>query len=632
MTITWADLDRDRWAWAVSARAELRAGLAGLADPDDVAGVAHVMLVGDTHSGKTTVLLALLGVSDEHAGHAADVLRAGRGAGLSATAAPIRYCWSGHRDQWLLIEGKEQKDRTPRWLSDGELKDRLACYRSRSGEQVIWNVADPPLEIGIPDAMARSGITRPALRILDMPGLWAADDQEKRIARDLVRRAAPSMSLIVIVQAAHHMAAAMQEPAIAGNPHLACWHSDPARFRIVLTQAFSADSSRKLLVSEFGAAGWDPRAVTARLRSHVTEQLAQSAGVTAGQHGLEKIVFPVEVGDTREDMDPEYAANALPASDLMLAELRETLEDGASEDGLHLSAPILGRHIMSAVRQERERRQRRLDRLAGKYAAAQALATEKERDLERQKDAHDRVAREAAGIRADAATLEASRPVIRRPAKPEMKGPAVRDSQEQDRLALLRAASDLWDTWRAPGVSRSFPATLPANFERELRARYDQVVGCCQECSNVPPARWRHGRPDHCYAKMTTAMEQMQSWISTALGAHVEQAVSKAARDLDQARAVRNHARRVLATYRQELSAAATAYEQAQRKAEREEQDEEKDLRIARQVLAVHNRHNKAYVRELARRTQTATPDERGFLAVAALRAIYDLGLMHGRA
>ncbi len=633
MTITWADLDRDRWAWAVSARAELRARLAGLADPDNVASMAHVMLVGDTQAGKTTVLLWLLGVTDSAVDQAAEVLRAGRDWGQSATATPIRYGWSGDPDKWLLVQGKEYKDRTPRLVTADELMHRLADYRSPSGEQIRWRVGDPPLEIGIPEGMADTA-KRPALRILDMPGLYTASRQEDRVARELVTRAAPSMSVIVIVQPAHRLADAMQDPTITGNPQLADWHNDPARFRIVLTRAFSADSSRKLLDAHSATTRGDPGEVAALLRGHVTAELVRSAGVLANQDELKKIVFPVDVGQSREEMTsgPGFPVGARAANDLLLAELCETLKDSGSEDGLHLAAPTLQRRIVSLISQKADRRQQRLGRLADERAAAHEQVTEAEGTLKEFRDRHDQIAREVAAIRADAATLAASAAAVERPDRPEMKGPAVRGSQEGDRSALLTAAKKTWDAWHAPGVSHRFPATLPPDFERRLREGYDKTADCCGQCSNVPPARWRHGRPEHCYAKMTAAVADAQGWIMAQLTAHIEPTVSDADRRLAKADAQCHRAERLLATCCQVLAAAAAAYDQAQREAEQDKQNDARELEIARQVLAVHSRHNEHYVRELARRTETASPVERGLLAVAALRAIYDLNRIYGRA
>jgi hypothetical protein len=634
VTITWADLDRDRWSWAVSARAELRARLAGLADPGNVSSLAHVMLVGDTQVGKTTVLLRMLGVGDGAVDQCAEVLRAGREHGRSSTSTPVRYCWSGDPDKWLFIQGREQKDRVPRWVTADELMVRLADYRSPSGDQIRWRVGDPPLEIGLPEGMAGSG-RRPPLRILDMPGLHTESHQEDGLARQLTSRYAPSMSLIVLVQLANKMADAMQDPAITGNPHLACWHSETARFRIVLTKAFSAGSSRKLLTARFGTTSWDPHAVAAWLRGHVIEQLTQSAAIKMDLEEFKKIVFPVEVGESRTNMasrDPGYAANALPANDLLLAELCETLKESASEDGVHLSAPTLERHIVSLVQQKRDERQQRLDRLARERAAAQQQVAAARATQQKLLDRRDQAALETGRICASAGALAASKPVVHRPATPEMKGSAVRDSQEDDRSALMRAARELWDAWRGPEVSASFPSTLPPDFEHRLRARYDEAASCCGECSNVPPARWTRGRPDQCYAKMTTAVEDMRSWITIQLSAHIEPAVSNASRQLAEADARCDRATRLLATYRQALLDAAAAFGEEQRQAAQQEHYEEQELEIAQQVLAVHSRHNERYVRELAARAETATPDARGFLAVAALRAVYDLDRMHGRA
>jgi hypothetical protein len=244
----------------------------------------------------------------------------------------------------------------------------------------------------------------------------------------------------------------------------------------------------------------------------------------------------------------------------------------------------------------------------------------------------DQIAREVAAIRADAATLAASVAAVERPDKPEMKGPAVRRSQEDDRSALLAAAKKTWDAWRAPGVSHRFPATLPPDFERRLRARYDEATDCCGQCSNVPPARWRHGRPEQCYDKMTDAAAKTQGWITAQLMAHIKPTVSDAGRRLAKADTQCHRAERLLASRRQALAAAAAAYDQARQDAKQDKQNDLRELEIAREVLAVHSRHNEHYVRELARRTDTASPVECGYLAVAALRAVYDLNRMHGRA
>jgi hypothetical protein len=632
VTLTWLDLDRDRWAWADRARAELRAELVSLADPDDVASVAHVMLVGDTQAGKTTVLLWLLGVTDPAAlAEAAKVLRAGRAAGRSATAAPIRYSWSGQRDQWLLIQGT---DRARSWVSEDELEGVLARYRSPSGEQVRWRVGDPPLEIGIPDRLAGQA-KRADLKVLDLPGLHAASPQERLIARELVTRAAPSMSLIVIVQHAYKMAAAMQDPAIADSPHLASWCDDPGRFRLVFTQAFSQGSVREDLARTLGAQPWEPAAVIRRVRRHAADQLARSTAAEVDPAQLANVLFPVDVGDSRQriaDGDRQYAASVLPANDLLLEELRGTLEERASEDGLYLSAPNLANHISALILRQRRRRQQKAEKLARDLSAAAHQVAGAEKRLRQARDNLERANRDASQVRADEAALARRKPAVTRPQKPAMEGPDVRRSQQPECDALYAAAIRLWDGWRSTAAG-IFPMEPPTQFESQLGQKYSDLVDCCRECSHLWAARKLRGsqRPEHCYAQMTAAVDGVRAWIVNELTRHIEQTVSKAADRLKQAERQHKRAERFLQECRQTLSAAAAEAASAKNDAERERHAEAQDLRTARAVLAIHSRHNETYVRELADRAASATSYERGWLAVAALRAVRDLDRMYGR-
>src|ERR1039457_6766631 len=150
-----ADGVRDRWAWARRAQTELRDKLAGLADPDGVADIAHVLLVGNTQVGKTTLLLWMLGVTQPQELKEADrVLRAGQGEARSATSAPIRYCWSGDADTWLLVHGRS---RQRKWLAADEMLERLASFRSPNGGGSTWQGGGPPPGVGLSRCPAGGG-------------------------------------------------------------------------------------------------------------------------------------------------------------------------------------------------------------------------------------------------------------------------------------------------------------------------------------------------------------------------------------------------------------------------------------------------------------------------------------------
>jgi hypothetical protein len=190
----------------------------------------------------------------------------------------------------------------------------------------------------------------------------AASGRKFRAARELVTRAAPSMSLIVIVQHAHKMTVAMQDPAITESPHLASWCDDPGRFRLVFTHAFSQGSVREDLARALGAQPWEPAAVIGWVRRHVAGQLAKSTAAEVDPAALADVVFPVDVGDSRQriaDGDRRYAESVLSANDLLLQELRGTLQERASEEGLYLSAPNLANHISALILRQRRHRQQK---------------------------------------------------------------------------------------------------------------------------------------------------------------------------------------------------------------------------------------------------------------------------------
>lgn len=253
----WHDLDRNRWDWSKEAIMRLRAELRGIDEAIEHTDLAHVMVIGDTNVGKTSLLLRLLGVTDPVAAEqAAAPLRGGRDRAESATAVPIRYQWSGDQDSWSLVHGAQRH--TER-LSSAELEAKLASFRTGEGDHLQWDPADRPLEIGLPERLA-GPFPRRDLRVFDLPGLHAPGDQERDVARALVAAYAPVMNFIVFVLPGDQFAEVVRDPAITENPFLASWNHQPERFHLVFTRAFSNAKVREHLVAHFStgelAAWW----------------------------------------------------------------------------------------------------------------------------------------------------------------------------------------------------------------------------------------------------------------------------------------------------------------------------------------------------------------------------------------
>ena len=78
----------------------------------------RVVLYGPTQVGKTTLILRLLGLSDETTKEAQRVLRGGRGHGKSATASVTRYRLT-HHDAWSWSCGSDVIERAAQTRSGG---------------------------------------------------------------------------------------------------------------------------------------------------------------------------------------------------------------------------------------------------------------------------------------------------------------------------------------------------------------------------------------------------------------------------------------------------------------------------------------------------------------------------------
>ena len=353
-----------RWSWQERAEAWLRHEVFGQeAGPPDT-GATNVMVVGDTQAGKTTLLIRLLGVTDPRAvAEIHEVLRAGRARGNSATAAPIRYRWSSDPDTWMLVAGTGD----PRWLGDEEMAAEFARLRSGGSDRLAWDLNARPLEVGLPTRLG--GAERKELRVLDLPGVFAASAAERDAAHALVTRFAPVMSVILLVEKVDNITG-LEDAAIRENPHLQNWMRRPERFRIVLTSAFK-DRNVRRRAKELD----DPAEIVEEVRTYLADNI-ESTVPGAESAVLAPAVYPVDLGDSWDDLErtaPEYAARVKPARDQVLEQLTRELAEATDEDAQRLAAPELAIRIAEDIR---TRAVARSSALAAREAARAGVSAE----------------------------------------------------------------------------------------------------------------------------------------------------------------------------------------------------------------------------------------------------------------
>lgn len=613
----------------------LRAELRGIDEAIEHTDLAHVMVIGDTQVGKTSLLLRLLGVTDPVAAEQAAVpLRGGRDRAESATAVPIRYQWSGDQDSWSLVHGAQQHTE---WLTCSALEAKLASFRTGEGDHLRWDPADRPLEVGLPEWLAGPSPRRD-LRVFDLPGLHASGDQERDVARALVRTYAPVMNFIIFVLPGDQFAEVVRDPAITENPFLANWGNQPERFNLVFTRAFSNAKVSEHLVEQLGPPrrnSWDRDRVIETTRKYFDAQLALSGLPSGGMSTL----FPIEIGESWRELvqgipaDADYAAEVGPANDWLLGRLGETITGFSDEESAYLAAPEIATRVETLVHDNRRRRAARMNTVENALASATG-ARENADALTAKAEQHLlRVTEHATQLQNKVGDLAKRSINYQRPEAPEMTGPLVRGKQEEERTAWTEAARSTWEKWRRQTGGSEFPALPPHDLTAGVRTEYDRLCSCCQQCeTNWFKRAWRASEtPEHCYGKMTNVADDLQTWIRSALKDHACPTVEAAEKQARAARRKVGLARRNAIALRAEEMTARQVLDTAREETAQEESEDARNLEVARSVRAVHNEQNEKYVRELLTRAGTAGDDERGLLFLAALRGLYDLDRMFKR-
>jgi hypothetical protein len=640
------ELVAHRWDWSERSIAELRSRLFAADDHLPDTDQTHVMVVGDSQAGKTTLLVRLLGVTEPvAAAEIEEVLRAGRAKGNSATAAPIRYRWSSDPSRWMLIR---DESRTPEWLTSDELYDSLVALRSPDQRRLRWNMQDRPWEIGLPGRLADQQV-RSELRILDLPGLFARSPAEQDAAHALVSRFAPVMSLVIFVHTCDKMADAFNDPAIRGSAHLAAWTENVENYRVVLTRSFKDASVQRKVARLIKA---DPYAKDVDLaelvRRHLAENLAASLSPTVPAEDVARVLYPVDLGDSWQslcDTKETFAARVEPARDLIFKALVESLAVAADDELQHLAAPDLTLRIATRIKRQAAVRAEELDLRRAQLAEAERIAdvraggaADAANTLEARTDTLRR-------HRAAIADLRTRRVLYRRPAAPEMTGPAVRAHQQKEREAWLAAGQALWSSWlTANGGSGALPLfrSRPPLTEEDVRTCYDGAVACCEKCRFSPPAALAFGiigiglavvravsdPPEKCYGKMGAVDATVSTWISTRLVAAAEAALRSAQEAIRSAANFAATAEAERDRQRDEVDVLREAVAALEREDAAESAHEAADRAVALTLKSVLSSENQIQVTGLIERARLSPPDQSGWCLLAALQSMRDLDAM----
>ena len=505
----WRNVHASRWNWADRAFDEFATQLPepmrqGLRGPSVRA--YNAVLFGKTQTGKTTLILRMLGIDATSMAEVAEVLRAGRPASNSSTAVATRYRWSTFENLWELREGGKHGT-----VDSNQAVDWLSGYRNAHG-RLTKPGAD--LEIGIPLRYRRSAAPDVVPSILDLPGVDAADPMERAHARRLLREHVPRAHTVILVVRANQLTPLFQDAA-AEQQELRVWTLVPERFRVVVTHTYSQDSIKSALVAAGGAVTQD------WIREQVVAQMRRSAPKRAFRddamaNRVKAITFPVEFGDSWDalkETDSKVFEAASPLVDQFMTELTERITSLACEDADRIAFAHATKVVDLASQAEAERvgREERAALQGVSKAEGAVKARQHDRDMARQRlcsvDAESDRLELVASVWFDLDLLGPRPPSSSRKAQVHQSGATMQSD-------LHHNWQEIWRSWRDSEQVRKLervtecPVGEPGDAGPLFRQRWG--CGTC-DCR----VRWTQNERKFTSKSAMCSLRQLKAWDAT---------------------------------------------------------------------------------------------------------------------
>lgn len=295
----WSEHSKNNLAWAFRAYKRFVESLSPeiqerLVQKDHHAE-AYVVVFGQTQVGKTTLLMDLMGVTNQAMLRVSTVLRGGRNDGKSATATAMEYRRSPD-EHWGLQVGKNA---AVTWYSeDTAITDALGALRAAM-ERCELKVESPCVVLIPTDCFALLADHTATIRMLDLPGDSPSNPTEQEHVHAMAKRHVPLADLILLVGRGDKLE--FLQPGKLTLPGIEDWQSVPERFRIITTYSFSPDSVRDCVCQD------DGEAEAATYRKRLITEIEKFARLSEEAKNLERY-FPLEFGKSWSDAEQLHPA------------------------------------------------------------------------------------------------------------------------------------------------------------------------------------------------------------------------------------------------------------------------------------------------------------------------------------
>ena len=311
----WSERSKNNVAWAFRAYKRFVESLSPeiqkrLAKKDHHAE-AYVVVFGQTQVGKTTLLMDLIGVTNQAMPRVSTVLRGGRAIAKSATATAMEYQRSPD-ERWGL-QADEHVAVT--WYGeDAAITNALGAIRAAMECNELK--VESPCVVFIPtDCFALQTDHAATVRLLDLPGDSPSNPTEQAHVHAMAKRHVPLADLILLVGRGDKLE--FLQPGKLTLPGIEDWQSVPERFRIISTYSFSSDTVRDCVCQ------FDGEADAATYRKRLIAEIEKFARLSQHAKNPERY-FPLEFGTSWSDakqLQPKIYKKVSP----LIAQLKEQL-------------------------------------------------------------------------------------------------------------------------------------------------------------------------------------------------------------------------------------------------------------------------------------------------------------------
>ncbi len=200
----------------------------------------YVIIFGYPQTGKTEIVLSLIGVEDKYLQHVYSVLRAKQAVSHSSTASAIMYHRMINDDyKWGLCKEYvgEKVKKEIKYVDEAELVQELRKIRVSVEEgqeeyykhRIIQHIYIP--------AKYFKHISEDSFDVIDFPGIDSNNLEEARYVGNLAERFLPLASKVLLVCNAFRVTE-LQTIKIPGMENLA-WSDQPHRFLVIPTYAYT---------------------------------------------------------------------------------------------------------------------------------------------------------------------------------------------------------------------------------------------------------------------------------------------------------------------------------------------------------------------------------------------------------